>query len=93
MTPCPQNGIDPQHLFAAFVATIRAQVLTEQQRRPQSPTTNRLFTPKQAGEYLGRTESAVRQMIFKKQIRVVRIGRNVRLDRRDLDMLIDENRM
>ncbi|HXB74298.1 MAG TPA: helix-turn-helix domain-containing protein [Candidatus Acidoferrales bacterium] len=49
-----------------------------------------LLTPRQAGEYLGRTESAIRQLIFRKELPVVRIGRNVRLDRHDLDRIIDE---
>ena len=39
---------------------------------------------------MGRTESAVRQLIHKKQIPIVRFGRNVRIDVRDLDALIEE---
>ena len=92
MTPSTA-GIDPADLFSAMMATIRAQVLSEQQSKPQQSQGPRLLTPKQAGEYLGRTESATRQLIHKRLLPVVRIGRNVRIDRRDLDRLIDENRM
>jgi excisionase family DNA binding protein len=93
MTPYPQTALDPQAIFAVLAAAIKSQTLAEQQSKPQQSQGPRLLTPKQAGEYIGRSESAVRQMIFKRQLPVVRIGRNVRIDRKDLDRLIDENRM
>jgi excisionase family DNA binding protein len=74
------------------MTTIRAQILAEHHSQPQT-SLKRLLTPKEAGEYISRSESAVRQMIFKKQLVVTRIGRNIRLDRRDLDRLIDDSKM
>jgi excisionase family DNA binding protein len=49
----------------------------------------RLFTARSAAEYLGRSESAIRNLIFKKQIKITRAGRAVRLDRQDLDRWIE----
>jgi excisionase family DNA binding protein len=93
MTPYPQTGLDPQAIFAVLAAAIKSQALAEQQSKPQQSQGPRLLTPKQAGEYIGRSESAVRQMVFKQQIPVVRIGRNIRIDRLDLDRMIDEFKM
>ena len=89
MTP----DLSPQSILAALEASIRSQVLAEQHAKPQTVATNRLMTPRQAGDYIGRTESAVRQMIQRKQLPVVRFGRNVRIDRLDLDRMIDEYKM
>lgn len=85
--------VTPQSILAVLEAAVRAQVLAEQQAKPQSTSPRRLLTPAQAGEYLGRTESAVRQMIQRKQLPVVRFGRNIRIDRLDLERLIDEYKM
>lgn len=82
-----------EQMMNAVVAAIRAQVLQEMQQRPTATPTRRLLTCAQAAEYLGRTEPAVRQMVFKCQLVAVRIGRNVRIDVRDLDVLIAESRV
>lgn len=81
----------PQAMFEAITATIRAQVIAEQSsiKPARGP---RLLNVKQAAEYLGRTESAVRQLIHKKVLPVVRFDRAIRIDVRDLDRLIDEYR-
>lgn len=90
----PVQPPDLGQLFDAFVAAARARVQTEStQPATASGMQKRLFTPREAGEYLGRTESAVRQMIHRKQLPVIRFGRNVRVDRHDLDRMIDEFRM
>lgn len=93
MTRVPKAELDPQALFAVLSATIKSQALAEQRSKPQLASSNRLLTPREAGQYLGRTESAIRQMIHKRQLPVVRFGRNVRIDRLDLDKLIDEYKM
>jgi excisionase family DNA binding protein len=51
-----------------------------------------LLTVKQAALYLGRSEQAVQHLIFQKDLPVVRIGRRVHLDRRDLDAWIEKNK-
>jgi hypothetical protein len=75
------------------IAAIRQQVIAEMKtQQPLAAPVRRLLTAAQAGEF-GRTESAIRQMIYKKQVPVVRIGRSVRIDVRDLDALINDCRM
>ena len=88
----PQQSIDPQSILAALEATIRAQVLAEEQAKPQT-TGPRLLTVAQAAEYLGRTESAVRQLIHKRRLPVIRFDRKIRIDIRDLDHMIEEYRV
>lgn len=51
-----------------------------------------LLTVKQAAIYLGRSEQAIQHLIFDKQLSVVRFGRRVHLDRRDLDDFIERNK-
>lgn len=52
----------------------------------------RLLTAQEAGEYIGRTEQAVRHLIHQRDIPVVRKGRSVRIDRKDLDRWIENNK-
>ena len=51
-----------------------------------------LLTVKQAALYLGRSEAAVQHLIFQKDLPVVRVGRRVHLDRRDLDAFIEKHK-
>lgn len=51
-----------------------------------------LLNVKEAAVYLGRTEQAVQHLIFNKELPVVRVGRRVHLDRRDLDSWIERNK-
>jgi excisionase family DNA binding protein len=51
-----------------------------------------LLTVKQAAVYLGRSEQAVQHLIFQRGLPVVRVGRRVHLDRRDLDIWIEKNK-
>jgi excisionase family DNA binding protein len=52
-----------------------------------------LLTVKQAALYIGRSEQAVQHLIFQKELPVVRNGRRVHLDRRDLDGWIENNKI
>jgi len=85
--------LNPQSILATLEATIRAQVLSEQQSTPQRTPCARLLTAAQAAAYLGRTEGSIRQLIHKKVLPVIRFDRAVRLDVRDLDKLIEDSRM
>lgn len=84
----------PQALLDDVIAVIRQGVMAEMQAAEKKNSAKspqpRLMTAAQAGEYIGRTESAIRQLIHKRQIPIVRFGRNVRVDVRDLDNLIEE---
>ena len=51
-----------------------------------------LFAVKEAAIYLGRSEQAIQHLIFQKELPVVRVGRRVHLDRRDLDAWIEKNK-
>lgn len=78
-----------------------AEVLAEEILRRLKPELGKL-TPvmvqpalldvKQAGVYLGRTEQAIQHLIFDKELPVVRVGRRVHLDRKDLDRWIERNK-
>ncbi len=83
----------------AMTAQFAEQITTAIQKDAQTrrPTSSsglepRLLTAKQAGEYIGRSEQAVRHLIFQRDIPTVRTGRNVRIDRKDLDRWIENNK-
>jgi excisionase family DNA binding protein len=78
-------------LIEQVLAEEAAQAATHA-KRPQPATAARLLTAAEAGEYIGRTEGAVRQLIFKQDLPVVRTGRCVRIDRKDLDRWIENNK-
>jgi excisionase family DNA binding protein len=52
----------------------------------------RLLTAKAAGDYIARSEQAIRHMIFQRDIPTVRSGRCVRIDRKDLDAWVENNK-
>jgi len=52
----------------------------------------RLMSVEQAAAYIARTPQAVRHLIHQRDIPVIRTGRNVRIDRNDLDIWIENNR-
>jgi excisionase family DNA binding protein len=86
--------ITAEQMMVAAIDAVRQRVVKEMAAQsPKAAPQRRLLTAKEAGVYLGRSEAAVRQMIFKKQIPVVRDGRNVRIDVRDLDDRIDDLKM
>ena len=84
----------PEMMMTAAIDAIRQQMVAEMKMQtPVSALQRRLLTAKEAGVYLGRSEAAIRQMTFKRQLPVVRDGRNVRYDVRDLDARIDDLRV
>ena len=81
-----------QSLATKLVAEITAQVLASTQARARTSGERveaRLLTVKEAAQYLARSEQAIRHLVFQRDLPVVRSGRNVRLDRRDLDRWIE----
>src|SRR5262249_9710655 len=96
--PRQQQGSKPSMPRLELAKQLIEQVLGEEARaptepRPQAqPAAGRLLSVQQAGEYIGRSESAVRHLIFNRELPVVRAGRSVRLDRRDLDTWIENNK-
>jgi excisionase family DNA binding protein len=62
---------------------------TQQNKHTIKP---RLLNIDEAASYLGRTPGALRMLIHRGTIAVVRIGGRVQLDREDLDRLIEVNK-
>jgi len=60
--------------------------------RLESNKTERLMTIPEAAVYLGRTARAVRHLIATNALPVVREGRSVRLDRKELDRWIEQGK-
>ena len=84
----------PEQSVQVAIDAVRQQVMKEMTAQlPKAAPQRRLLTAKEAGVYLGRSEAAIRQMTFKRQLPVVRDGRNVRYDVRDLDARIDDLRV
>lgn len=78
-------------MLAKAVAEEVAAKLKDQLARPYA-IKPALLTVKQAAAYLGRSEQSIQHLIFQKDLPVVRVGRRVHLDRRDLDAWIEENK-
>ncbi len=53
----------------------------------------RLLNVREAAKYIGRTESAVRELVWNEKLPHIRCDRRVMLDIRDLDRWIDTNRV
>jgi excisionase family DNA binding protein len=63
-----------------------------QGRTHTSQLSKRLYNIKEAAVYLGRTEWAVRGMIFAGKLSCVKDGRRVLLDIRDMDAWIERSK-
>jgi len=95
MSTVPGNSINPEIaiILDKAVAAIREQVIAESRAAAPSQLRNkRLLTVAEAAAYLNRSESAVRQLVFKHKLPVIRFDRVIRIDVRDLDKLIEESR-
>ena len=80
-------------LAVQLVELITAQVRANLQPTPrQQAAQKRLLNAAESGEYIGRTEQAVRHLIHQRDLPVVRKGRSVRIDRKDLDIWIENNK-
>jgi excisionase family DNA binding protein len=81
-------------LIETLVNAIAEAVAARLRPQLQSPAKIQpvLLDVKDAAEYLGRTEVAVQHLVHEKSFPVVRVGRRVHLDRRDLDAWIEKNK-
>jgi excisionase family DNA binding protein len=90
--------IDPDATLGVLVnaiaeqvaAQVRTQLSTHLETAPR--ITPMLLNVKDAAVYLGRSEQALQHLIFQKEFPLVRVGRRVHLDRRDLDVWIEKNK-
>ena len=58
-----------------------------------SPTARELYDVARGAEYLATSERHVRRLIYERRIPYLKVGRKVRLDRRDLDAWLDAHRV
>lgn len=75
-----------QTIAEKVIARVRAELVRPFSVQPA------LLNVKDAAIYLGRSEQALQHLIFQREIPVVRVGRRVHLDRRDLDAWIEKNK-
>lgn len=61
-------------------------------QRISNPPAKRLYTLKEAGEYLGRSEYSVRTLIWGGVLPVVRSGKKQWVDILDMDLFIEKNK-
>lgn len=61
--------------------------------QPRQPIKPRLLNISEASTYLGRSSGALRMMIHRGQVPVVRLSGRVQLDIEDLDRLISANKV
>jgi excisionase family DNA binding protein len=86
------RGGDP--ILEALAKAVAAEVTTllKEQAAHAPEVKPILLTVKQAATYLGRSEQSVQHLIFQRDLPVVRVGRRIHLDRRDLDLWIEKNK-
>jgi len=53
----------------------------------------RIYNIEEAAEYMGRSVSAIREMIYAGKIPVIKDGRRTQLDIRDIDKWIEQHRI
>jgi excisionase family DNA binding protein len=59
---------------------------------PPGPSFKRLYSIKEAAVYLGRSVWAVRELVYSGKIPIVRDGKRVFIDLKDLDKYIERHR-
>jgi excisionase family DNA binding protein len=79
-------------LVQQIATTVHNDIQTQRTAASADRVEPRLLTAKQAGDYVGRSEQAIRHLIFQRDIPTVRTGRCVRIDRKDLDRWIENNK-
>lgn len=61
--------------------------------KPENGEEGRLMTVREASTYLAVPVPSLYTKVFQRRIRFIRLGRSIRFDRRDLDQLIDANKV
>lgn len=90
-------NVVPEAVIDGLLAQLRLAISHQIKAATKPPSSRddgaRLLTVKQAAQYINRTESAMRQILAKRIIPVIRFDRLIRIDRADLDRFIDDNRV
>jgi excisionase family DNA binding protein len=87
-----QQGLVLDGLAKALAVEIAERLKPEMARLSAPVIQPALLTVKEAAIYLGRSEQAIQHLVFERALPVVRVGRRVHLDRRDLDAFIEKNK-
>ena len=69
---------------------VRSSLASGATTQPVQPA---LLNVKEAAVYLGRSEQSVQHLIYQRDLPVVRCGRRIHLDRRDLDSWIERHKL
>ena len=93
--PCDTQAQFALSAIETAVESLRNEIALETSPAsiPASKTPKRLMNVAEGAVYMGRTETAIRQLIYKKFLPVVRIDGRVQIDVRDLDKLIEESKV
>ncbi|WP_420265379.1 helix-turn-helix domain-containing protein [Candidatus Magnetominusculus dajiuhuensis] len=65
---------------------------TQRIKNPSERVKKRLYSIREASEYLGRTVWSIREMIWAGKIACIRDGRRILLDVNDMDLWIERNK-
>ena len=95
--PAPPAHLNPQldnviDRISQQVAAIVEEKVIDHLEHMVPPVQPVLLTVKDAAKYLGRSPQSIQHLIFARELPVVRVGRRVHLDRRDLDVWIEKNK-
>jgi excisionase family DNA binding protein len=60
--------------------------------KPKEPLKKRLLTVQEAGEYLGRSDWSIRELIWKGSLPIVREGRRIHLAIEDLETWVEQHK-
>ena len=64
----------------------------KEEQRIDSPLPKRLYTIKEAGYYMGRTLWSMRELVWAGKLPIVRSGKRIFIDMKDMDNYIDKNK-
>ena len=84
------QAVDIHGLLVTLADEVRIAVKQEL-RKMGTPAKKELLTPFEVSEEFGMTESYWRKQIFHRNIPVVKMGKSVRLRRRDVEEFIENN--
>jgi len=62
------------------------------EQRISNPLRQRLFSIKDAATYLGFSVRSIRNLVYSRQLPIVRLGKKIFLDIKDLDLWIESNK-
>jgi excisionase family DNA binding protein len=88
----PGSALTLDDIIETLAAAVASRLRSEAAPRNATPSIGpRLLTVDQGALYLGRSKEAVQHMVAARKLPVVRDGRRVFLDVRELDRWIEQN--